>query len=50
MRDHTPRLAQREKRRNTEFHGPNVSGKSRHGAPVRASQSTDSTNKRLSAP
>jgi hypothetical protein len=50
MCDQTPRLAQRENRRNIEFQWPNVSGRSRHGAPVRASQSTASTNNRLSAP
>lgn len=46
----TPLSAQREKRLNTLFHGPKVGGKSRHGAPVLAIQSTASTNSRLSAP
>ncbi len=46
----TPLSAQREKRLNTLFHGPNPGGRSRHGAPVRAIHSTASTNNRLSAP
>lgn len=47
---HSPLSDQREKRLNTVFHGPNAGGRSRHGAPVRAINSTASTNSRLSAP
>src|SRR5271163_4191072 len=50
MRSHTPFLAQRRKRWNTLFQWPSSSGRSRHGAPARASQSTASTNRRLSSP
>src|SRR4029077_3206044 len=46
-RFHTPRLHHRLNRWNPEFHGPNRSGRSRHGAPVFAIQSTASTNNRL---
>ena len=46
----TPFFAQRRKRRNTLFHLPNSSGKSRHGAPARTSHNTASTNRRLSSP
>lgn len=49
IRAHRPRFAQRLKRRNTLFHGPNRSGRSRHGAPVFAIQNTASKNNRLSA-
>jgi hypothetical protein len=49
-RDHTPFWAQRRKRRKTEFQLPNSAGKSRQGAPVRHTQSTASTNRRLSLP
>jgi len=45
-----PLSDQRAKRLNTLFHGPNSAGRSRHGAPVLAIQSTASINKRLSAP
>ena len=44
-----PRLHQRLNRWNTEFHAPKRSGRSRHGAPVFAIQSTAFTNNRLSA-
>src|SRR5215218_734201 len=49
-RSNTPWLAHRRKRLNTEFQLPNMAGRSRQGAPVRAIQSTASTNWRLSAP
>src|SRR5215217_6950923 len=42
--------AQRRKRRNTLFQFPNISGRSRQGAPVRTIHSTASRNSRLSAP
>ena len=45
-----PLSAQREKRRKALFQAPNSGGRSRHGAPVRAIQSTASTKSRLSAP
>src|SRR5262249_37425071 len=41
---------QRLKRTNTLFHLPKMLGRSRHGEPVRAIQSTASTNIRLFAP
>ena len=50
MRHHTLLALQREKRRNTLFHSPKASGRSRQGAPVRTIQSTPSTNIRLSRP
>jgi hypothetical protein len=50
MRDQTPLLLQREKRRKTEFHSPNSAGRSRHGAPARPSHRTPSTKRRLSSP
>ena len=46
----TPLSAQREKRLNTEFHGPNPGWRSRQGEPVLAIHKTASTNRRLSAP
>ena len=46
----TPLSAQREKRLNTVFHGPNPGWRSRQGGPVLAIHSTASTNRRLSAP
>src|SRR5271167_615199 len=49
-RSQTPSLDQREKRTKTLFQLPKTSGRSRHGEPVRANQSTASTNSRLSAP
>src|SRR5665213_70249 len=45
----TPLFDQRAKRTYTLFHSPKCSGKSRHGAPVRATHNTASTNRRLSA-
>jgi hypothetical protein len=48
-RPQTPRLHQRLNLRKAEFHGPNRSGKSRHGDPVRAIQNTALRNNRLSA-
>jgi hypothetical protein len=50
IRDHTPLLHQREKRRKTEFQAPNSAGRSRHGTPVRPIQRTPSTNLRLFSP
>jgi hypothetical protein len=50
MRHQTPLRLHRLKRRNTLFHSPNTSGKSRQGEPVRTIQSTPSTNIRLSLP
>ena len=50
MRYQTPLMLQRLKRRNTLFQSPNVSGRSRHGEPVRTIQSTPSTNILLSRP
>ena len=47
---HTPAFDQREKRRKVLFQAPTSAGKSRHGAPVRATHSTDSTNRRLFRP
>ncbi len=47
---HTPAFDQREKRRKVLFQEPTSSGKSRHGAPVRATHNTASTNRRLSPP
>ena len=49
-RSHTPFCAHRQKRVYTVYHLPNSSGRSRHGAPVRATHNTPSTNKRLSSP
>jgi hypothetical protein len=49
-RSHTPLLDHREKRTNTLFALPKTPGRSRHGDPVRASQRTASTNRRLSVP
>ena len=46
----TPFCAQRRKRRNTEFQGPNRACRSRHGAPVRAIHNIASRTRRLSAP
>ena len=46
---HTPLFCQRAKPRYTLFQGAKSSGRSRHGAPERAIQSTASTNRRLSA-
>ena len=46
----SPFNAHRRKRWKTEFHCPNATGRSRHGAPVRAIQSTASRKRRLSAP
>src|SRR5208337_3679010 len=50
IRVNTPARTQRRKRLNTELNLPNSSGKSRHGAPVRAIHKTASTNKRGSPP
>ncbi|CAO4184638.1 hypothetical protein CLBKND_04466 [Methylorubrum aminovorans] len=50
MRQHTPFWLQRLKRRNTVFHWPNASGRSRQGEPVRTIHSAPSTNMRLSRP
>jgi len=47
---HTPAFDQRQKRFQTLFQLPTSSGRSRHGAPVRATHSTASTNRRLSRP
>lgn len=47
-RSKTPFLAHLRKRWKTEFHNPNSSSKSRHGAPVRAIHRTASRNSRLS--
>ena len=41
---------QRRNRLNTELNLPNYSGKSRHGAPVRAIHNTASRNRRVSPP
>nr|AAX11188.1 putative axonemal protein [Magnetospirillum gryphiswaldense]CAJ30082.1 hypothetical protein mgI439 [Magnetospirillum gryphiswaldense MSR-1] len=49
-RSHTPSLDQREKRTNALFQLPKKAGRSRHGEPVRASHSTASGKRRLSAP
>jgi hypothetical protein len=49
-RSQTPSLDHREKRTKTLFQLPKLSGRSRQGTPVLASQSIASTNKRLSAP
>src|SRR3974390_1748289 len=49
-RSQTPFLAQRRKRWKMLFQLPNSCGRSRHGAPARAIQSTASTNRRLSSP
>ena len=46
----TPAFNQREKRRKVLFQGPTSSGRPRHGAPVRATHKTASTNRRLSRP
>ena len=48
-RPHTPRLDQRLNRWKTEFHAPNRSGRSRHGAPVRAIHKTALMKPRLSS-
>ena len=48
-RSKTPFSANRRKRWKTEFHFPNISGRSRQGAPTRAIQSTPSKKSRLSA-
>src|SRR5476649_1854505 len=50
MRDQTPMMLHRLKRRKTLFQSPNTSGRSRHGEPVRTIHSTPSTNIRLSRP
>lgn len=50
MRCQTPLRLQRLKRRNTEFHSPNASGRSRQGEPVRTIHRTPSTNMRLLRP
>jgi transposase len=50
MRRHTPLSLQRLNRRNTLFHSPKTSGRSRQGEPVRTIHSTPSTNIRLSRP
>ncbi len=47
-RSQTPCLDQRWKRWNTEFQSPKRSGRSRHGAPVRATHKTALMNLRLS--
>src|SRR5580692_8674028 len=44
----TPFCAHRRKRRKTEFQLPKPDGRSRHGAPVRATHKTASTKSRLS--
>jgi hypothetical protein len=49
MTSHTPERHQRRNCRQTEFQLPNVSGRSRHGAPVRLIQSTPSSTRRWSA-
>jgi hypothetical protein len=49
-RSQTPLAAQRLNRRQTLFQWPKAAGRSRHGAPVRTSHSTPSTNMRLSRP
>src|SRR6266849_1783344 len=49
-RSHTSPLDQREKRTNTLFQLPKISGRSRHGEPTRATHNTASTNSRLSPP
>ena len=46
----TPAFDQSLKRLNTVFHLPKCAGRSRQGLPVRAIQSTASTNSRLSLP
>ena len=48
-RAHTPPFSQRAKRMYIECQLPKSAGKSRHGHPVRAMKSTDSTKRRLSA-
>src|SRR5208282_664540 len=50
MRVNAPAKTQRRNRLNTELELPNSSGKSRHGAPVRAIHNTASRNKRVSPP
>jgi hypothetical protein len=50
MRSQTPDIAHLRKRACTLVHLPNSRGRSRHGAAVRASQSTASMNRRLSLP
>ena len=49
-RSQTPSLDHLEKRTKVLFQLPKTSGKSRQGIPVRASQSTASTNRRLFTP
>ena len=49
-RSQTPLRDHRLKRWNTLFQCPNDGWRSRHGAPVRNTQSTASTNRRLSSP
>lgn len=46
----TSALTQSRKRLKAVFHLPKAGGRSRHGLPVRAIQSTASTNRRLSVP
>src|SRR3984893_834973 len=46
----TPLSAHRRKRFHTENHFPKQSGRSRHGAPVRTTHNTPSTNRRLFSP
>src|SRR5215471_14248413 len=50
IRSHTPLFAHRQKRVYMVYHLPNSFGRSRHGAPVRATHNTPSTNRRLSSP
>src|SRR3954467_13825425 len=45
-----PFFDHRSNRLNTVFHGPNSTGRSRHGTPVRRHHKTASTNIRLSFP
>ena len=49
-RVHVPFFDHRSNRLNTVFHGPNSTGRSRHGTPVRRHHKTASTNFRLSFP
>jgi hypothetical protein len=50
MRWNASAFTHRWNRLNTEFHLPNSGGRSRHGQPVRAIQSTASKNSRGSGP
>jgi hypothetical protein len=50
IKSKTPFCAQRRKRRKTEFQFPKADGRSRQGAPVRATHKTASTKSRLSVP